>query len=420
MSTPLASAVRPPMLIASAQWHRMQTKYLHASCRSIRDAPPRFWALTVWPASLSKVQSGFSRANVGRRCIHVPPILLPPVLFTGLFVSLWIWKCVMLVVFQNNIIYMPGLPPNARSETIAAYGHLCGGVQWHEERISAIDGKALGMAIATTTVPGARGLTPASDPKPAAVYVLYFQGNASSIPPRLPDLSRVLRIVSDSRGPIPRPLELTFVCLSYRGYWTSKGRPSEKGIRLDAEAGMQWIADRHRQKSGSCSGKPIVLLWGQSIGCGVATNLAATGRLPVGVSIDGLLLETPFLSVKAMLGVLYPQRWLPYKYLWPFLRNQLDSWTNIGQLAESSGQIGGASPSIFILEADRDELVPKTHGEVLFQRCQDLGISVEKGSAPFAYHSEAIARGEGRKIAAQAILSLTKRALNQQGHSWRQ
>jgi hypothetical protein len=76
-------------------------------------------------------------------------------------------------------------------------------------------------------------------------------------------------------------------------------------------------------------------------------------------------------------------------------------------------------PSIFILEADRDELVPKTHGEALFQRCQDLGIPVEKGSAPVAYHSESIARGEGQKIAAQAILTLTKRALDQQGRGSR-
>jgi hypothetical protein len=27
----------------------------------------------------------------------------------------------MMIVFQNKIIYMPGLPPNARKETIADY-----------------------------------------------------------------------------------------------------------------------------------------------------------------------------------------------------------------------------------------------------------------------------------------------------------
>ncbi|KAK0657291.1 hypothetical protein B0T16DRAFT_319916 [Cercophora newfieldiana] len=408
MLTPLASVARRPR---SAQLHGLQAKFLHASyCRS-RDASPRLWALSVRPASLSQVHSGVLRANAHcpcRRCIHIPAVLLPPVVFTGLFISLWIWKCVMLVVFQNKIIYMPGLPPNARSETIADYAPLCGGVKWHEERTIAADGTSLALAVATVTVPGVLGPESAS----THVYILYFQGNASSTPPRLPDLSWVLRTISDGRDRMSIPLELTFICLSYRGYWTSKGRPSEKGLRLDAESGMHWIAEHHRKKTG---GRAIVLLWGQSIGCGVATNLAATGRLPAGVSIDGLLLETPFLSVRTMLGVLYSQRWLPYQYLWPFLRNQLDSWSNLGLIAEFSERSGGVAPSIFILEADRDELVPKSHGEALFERCQSLGIPVEKGAAPVAYHSEAIARGEGKKIAAQAIKKLIKRALEQQG-----
>lgn len=321
----------------------------------------------------------------------------------------------MLVLFQNKIIYMPGLPPNARSETIADYSKLCGGVQWHSERTTASDGTCLGMAVATVAVPGASNSRANAGQAPAEkVYVLYFQGNASSIPPRLPDISWVLRAISDSRDRVLVPLELTFVCLSYRGYWTSKGRPSERGLRLDAEAGVQWIASRHKETSPADNGgSPTVLLWGQSIGCGVATNLASTGKLPQGVSIDGLLLETPFLSIRAMLGVLYPQKWLPYQYLWPFLRNQLDSWTNLGLIAESSRKSGRVLPKIFILEADRDELVPKSHGETLFQRCQELGIPVEKGSAPVAYHSESIARAEGKKIAAQALLSLAKRALEQ-------
>ncbi|KAK4451664.1 protein bem46 [Podospora aff. communis PSN243] len=405
------------MPIPSAQSCRLETKFLSASCHgSSRHAPPRrLWALTVRPASLSKLHSGFSRTN-DRRWIHICPVFLPPVLFTGLFVSLWIWKCAMLVVFQNKIIYMPGLPPNARSETIADYAHLCGGIRWREEKTKASDGTSLGIAVATITVPSTRGSAHTLDGKLRAhVYVLYFQGNASSIPPRLPDLSWVLHAISDGRDREPVPLELTFVCLSYRGYWTSKGRPSETGIRLDAEAGMRWVADQHQKAAGSSGEKPIVLVWGQSIGSGVATNLAATGRLPDGLTIDGLLLETPFLSVRAMVGVLYPQKWLPYQYLWPFLRNQLDSWSNLGLIAGSSEKGGGKLPNIFILEADRDELVPKAHGEALFQRCRDLGIPVEKGAAPVAYHSEAIARGEGKKMAAQALMCLTKRALDQQG-----
>ena len=211
------------------------------------------------------------------------------------------------------------------------------------------------------------------------------------------------------------PMELTVVCLSYRGYWRSKGRPSERGLRLDAEAGVRWILEHHQKRAqdGNLASTPVLLVWGQSIGSGVATNLAATCKLPL--LIDGMLLETPFLSLREMLKVLYPQRWLPYKYLWPFLRNHLDSWANLGLIAKASKEDNRAPPNIYILEADRDELVPKEHGDLLYQRCRDVGIPARKGSAPVAYHNEAISRGEGKKLAAEAIFNLTKQALDRRG-----
>jgi hypothetical protein len=98
----------------------------------------------------------------------------------------------MLVVFQNKIIYMPGLPPNARRERISDWASLCGGVQWTDERTVAADGTDLAMAV--TTVPMARGRRSAAESleKPAAthVYVLYFQGRLSSGFPRIHPLTR--------------------------------------------------------------------------------------------------------------------------------------------------------------------------------------------------------------------------------------
>ncbi|KAL2023485.1 hypothetical protein VTK56DRAFT_2481 [Thermocarpiscus australiensis] len=351
------------------------------------------------------------------RSIHISTVLLPPLVFSGLLVALWTWKCMMMVLFQNKIIYMPGLPPNARRERIADWASLCGGIQWCEERTVAEDGTDLAMAIATVNFPqkGRPAATRPEEPPAAHVYVLYFQGNASSIPPRLPDLSWVLRAISDSKTNVPplAPLQLTFVCLSYRGYWTSRGRPSEAGLRLDAEAGVRWIAQRHeRMFGGDSRTAPILLVWGQSIGSGVATNLAATGRVPSNMQIKGLLLETPFVSIRAMLETLYPQKWLPYKHLWPFLWNHLDSWENLGLIARSGRERGGTAPAIYILQAERDEIVPKEQSDKLYQRCVDLGLPVERGVVPVAYHQQAIARGDGKKLAAQAILKLTKRALN--------
>ncbi|KAK0618413.1 Alpha/Beta hydrolase protein [Bombardia bombarda] len=428
---------RHPLPVLEVQWRQLQRKPLHtaagsqhASChrRSTRlAAAPWFWAL-VGPAPplrvhtllLPPVAISGNHSSSSLRYVHIPALLLPPVYFCGLLVALWVWKCMMLVVFQNKIIYMPGLPPNARSERIADYANLCGGIQWTDERTRAADGTDLAMAV--TTVPLSQreshlpnGSTNGEKAAPAHVYILYFQGNASSIPPRLRDLSFVLRAVSDSKAPNLAHVQLTFVCLSYRGYWTSRGRPSEKGLGLDAEAGVQWIAQRHEQMYGGDDKSlvPTLLVWGQSIGSGIATNLAAaSGRTPSAMPIRGLILETPFLSVRAMLETLYPQKWLPYKHLWPFLRNHMDSWANLGMIADLSKKTGQAAPGIYILEAARDELVPKEQGEKLYQRCIDLSLHVEKATVPVAYHSEAIARGDGKKLAAQAILQLTQRALN--------
>lgn len=207
---------------------------------------------------------------------------------------------------------------------------------------------------------------------------------------------------------------MTFVCLSYRGYWTSRSRPSEAGLRRDAEAGARWISEYHKQLYGPDRDAPvpILLLWGQSIGCGVATNLAATGKIPQNLPVRGLLLETPFLSVRTMLETLYPQKWLPYKHLWPFLRNHLDSWTNMETIAKAAREKGSPPPSMYILEAERDELVPPEHAERLLEKCQDLGLPVERVKSPAAFHSDAIMRVEGKRLAALGIVRLTQKTLD--------
>ena len=176
---------------------------------------------------------------------------------------------------------------------------------------------------------------------------------------------------------------------------------------------MRWISQSHAEtySESDQAPKPTVLLWGQSIGSGVATNLAASGSLQQLLEVGGLILETPFLSVRDMLEVLYPQKWLPYRHLWPFLRNQLDSWKNLGVIAELSKASGRSPPHILILEAGKDELVPAEQGERLLQRCIEVGLPVEKTAVRGAYHNESTTRAAGRKAVAEFILQQTNRHL---------
>lgn len=107
------------------------------------------------------------------------------------------------------------------------------------------------------------------------------------------------------------------VCLSYRSYWTSNGGPSETGIAEDDIAALEWITSQPRRDPTDLV--PAVL-WGQSIGARVATNLAAShGLLPRYVDIKMLILETPITTIRDILVTICRQKWLPYQILWPFL-----------------------------------------------------------------------------------------------------
>ncbi|ESZ98942.1 hypothetical protein SBOR_0600 [Sclerotinia borealis F-4128] len=226
-------------------------------------------------------------------------------------------------------------------------------------------------------------------------------GNASSLPPRLPFISfvpwKLEKLPSIPHGPV----QYVFVCCSYRGYWTSRGRPSEKGIMRDAEATMRWVKKdvESRSDSDGCE----IILWGQSLGAGVAAGLAAKdGIFSNELRLRKLILETPFLGIKAMLETLYPQKWLPYRYLHPFLRNHLDSWKALGDLHERTERTGLKAPYIHILQAGKDELVPETQGRMLEKRCLDLGLGVRREVIQSALHNEVLVRGGGSTIIAEA------------------
>lgn len=206
-------------------------------------------------------------------------------------------------------------------------------------------------------------------------------------------------------------VRFTQIGLSYRGYWTSGGRPSEIGINYDTRAAVNWISQLHdntyrKDQNGVHRSKPVLFIWGQSIGAGFVTNLAAAGVIPAHLEPVALILETPFLSIKDMLVALYPQKWLPYKRLYPFLRNHLDSYKNLGTIASNRKERGLQAPHIFILQAGRDEIVPEHHPEKLRRRCAELGIPTETAIVSRAYHSDAMI---GRAHVAEWIMKETAR-----------
>lgn len=231
-------------------------------------------------------------------------------------------------------------------------------------------------------------------------------GNASSLPPRLPEISAILRRVREA----DEKASYTVIGVSYRGYWASHDRPSERGINMDTEAALQWITRIHKTRKVASQAEPVVLLWGQSVGCGFASNLAAQTTEESNLPIRGMVLETPFTNTRDMLKALYPQKWLPYQYLWPFLRNHLDTWKNLEIVAQKSK--GQAMP-VYIVEAGSDELVPQDHGEILCKRCEDLGLPVERHTVRKALHNDVSIRQSGKQAIAEYIQSAVAAAQKQ-------
>ena len=95
-------------------------------------------------------------------------------------------------------------------------------------------------------------------PKPKAA-VLFLHGNAGNITHRVGILQAL-----HTRA------RVSVLIFDYRGYGHSKGKPSERGILADARAARDWLARREKIRPAD------VVLMGESLGGGVAVDLAAT------------------------------------------------------------------------------------------------------------------------------------------------
>ncbi len=176
-----------------------------------------------------------------------------------------------------------------------------------------------------TTADGERIIVwhvPARGEKPV---VIYFQGNGGGLNLRA---DRFRRLTADGTG---------LVALCYRGYGGSSGSPSEAGLIQDAEAAYAFATARYAPER--------IILWGESLGTGVAVALAA--QKPVG----RVLLESPFTSAAAIAAGAYP--FVPVHLL---MHDQF----------RSDERIGAVTAPTLVLHGAQDRIVPFAHGERLY------------------------------------------------------
>ena len=156
--------------------------------------------------------------------------------------------------------------------------------------------------------------------------VLVFHGNGGSALDRLHYVAAL------------EPLGFRVLLAEYPGYGAREGRPSERALVADARSTFGLVREQF--------GGPVYV-WGESLGCGVATAVAADPSLEV----DGLALITPFSSLPDIAQAVYrfpPVRW--------FVRDRYDSVANLQ----------GFEQPVAVLVAGRDELIPRDQPQRLY------------------------------------------------------
>jgi uncharacterized protein len=165
---------------------------------------------------------------------------------------------------------------------------------------------------------------------PGAPTVVHFHGNGQTLRSLV------------STGQALRKRGLGAVLVEYRGYGTSAGKPTEEGLYQDAEAVLDAIAAEG-------TGRERVVLWGTSLGTGVAAEMAARGR---GVR---LVLVTPFTSIPRLAG-----RFAPFRPASLIVTDRFDTLSKAPRITVPT----------LVVHGDADEVVP-----------YDMGVAVARAIA---------------------------------------
>jgi len=173
--------------------------------------------------------------------------------------------------------------------------------------------------------------------------------------------------------------EAHVVAFHYRGYAPSTGSPSAQALKDDAPLIYDLAVSRIRPER--------TVAVGLSIGSGVAANLSRQRKL------DGLILVTPFDSLKLVAGDLFP--WLP---VGPFFQHEM---------ATADDLQSGETP-VAILAAERDEIVLPARTAALRREVPNLAFDRVFAAAG---HNDIYQRSDfdaGLREAFQAVVASKK------------
>jgi hypothetical protein len=161
---------------------------------------------------------------------------------------------------------------------------------------------------------------------PGAPLVVAFHGNAGTVADRVPKLAHVPRA---GHG---------LLLVEYRGYGGNPGAPSEESLLADGRA----VLDAMRARVG---GDTPIVLYGESLGTGVAVGVAATR------AVAAVVLDAPFTSIAEVAQRHY--WYMPAKWL---IRDPFRSIDRIDRI----------DAPLLVMHGERDHIVPFRFGRQVF------------------------------------------------------
>ena len=222
-------------------------------------------------------------------------------------VALYAMAVTVLWAFQRDLMYFPDGAPRMPP----SFYEMLGGVQ--EVSFTTADGLTLVAWHA-----------PAPPNRPT---VVMFHGNGGSLRGERYRLKHF------------KDAQMGALLVAYRGYSGNAGTPTEQGLYADARAALDWL-----MRSGVAS--ESIVLYGISLGTGVATKMAAERE------VGAVVLESPYTStvdVAAFRFPIVPVNWL--------MEDRFESLTRFRMISEA----------LLVMDGDADTIIPQRFGRQLFE-----------------------------------------------------
>lgn len=164
-----------------------------------------------------------------------------------------------------------------------------------------------------------------------------------------------------SASGIPEKLLVGSVWISfnYRGYGKSQGKPSQESFYRDSLEIYEYVKSNYPEAK--------LVLWGRSLGSGVATFLASQKK------IDGLVLISPYSSIREIARHHYP--------LFPI-------WLVLNNPFEMQEYVSSIQQKPLCLVAEEDQIIPPVYSKKYWENRCHMKLLDRSGHNDIYFHPE--------------------------------